>query len=126
MKRSKGYNRYPHIGTHYIVEFLHCSRIDQPRFIGKVLKEAAEAAGATIIATKIHRFSPRGVTGFVLLAESHISIHTWPEYGFIAVDIFTCGKNMRPRAAVNVFTRAFLPQKVVVRKLRRGHSLHGA
>jgi S-adenosylmethionine decarboxylase proenzyme len=63
------------------------------------LLEAAEKVGATVIDHTFHQFSPHGVTGVVAIAESHLCIHTWPEYGYAAVDVFTCGESFNPRVA---------------------------
>ena len=80
------------MGQHLIIDFAgarHLTDVDKIEF---ALKSAAEAAGAVVLDTKVHRFpNSHGVTGIAVLAESHISIHTWPEHGYIALDIFMCG-----------------------------------
>jgi S-adenosylmethionine decarboxylase len=91
--------------------------------IERVLREAADAAGATILATHFHAFpSAGGVTGMVLLAESHISIHTWPEHGFAAVDIFMCGA-AKAETALEVIRAALSSERVEAKRERRGAGL---
>jgi S-adenosylmethionine decarboxylase proenzyme len=76
-------------------------------FVQQTLLNAAEATGATIIGKTFHKFAPQGVTGVVAIAESHVCIHTWPEYGYAAADIFTCGENFSPHAAAALIAEAF-------------------
>ena len=81
-----------HPGSHLLADLYGCQHLMDSTRIEAVLQKAAQAAGATIVMSHVHDFpAPGGVTGVVLLAESHISIHTWPEHGFAAVDIFMCG-----------------------------------
>lgn len=90
-----------HIGMHCLLELFGCPAelLDDPEFIARALREAAENAGATWLGQLHHRFAPKGVTCIGLLAESHISIHTWPEKGYAAVDVFTCGDAAMPEHA---------------------------
>lgn len=81
------------LGRHLLAEFYGCSDRsldDVERLRGHMLA-AAEAVGATVVGEVFHRYSPQGVSGTVLIAESHLSVHSWPEVGYVAVDIFTCG-----------------------------------
>jgi S-adenosylmethionine decarboxylase len=88
--------------------------------IDALLRAAARAAGATILHSHFHSFGPRlGVTGVLLLAESHISIHTWPEFGFAAADIFMCG-DAAPKLAMDVIERALGPASHTIRTIERG------
>jgi S-adenosylmethionine decarboxylase len=88
--------------------------------LAAVLRSAAEAAGAHLLASHFHSFgTDDGVTGVVLLAESHISIHTWPEFGFAAADIFMCG-NTEPARALAVLVTALAPLRQEVRTAARG------
>ena len=88
------------VGRHLIAEFYGCeSRIlNDAEGIGAALRTAAGRVGATVVGEVYHRFRPRGVTGVVLIAESHLSIHTWPDQRYVAVDVFTCG-GLDPRPA---------------------------
>ena len=81
------------VGKHCILELYDCdpSRLDDEAFIRTTITSAAKGAGATLLNLITHQFQPQGVTGLALLAESHISIHTWPESGYAAIDVFTCG-----------------------------------
>ena len=81
------------VGKHCILELYDCdpSKLDDEVFLRSAITQAAERAGATLLNLITHQFQPQGVTGLALLAESHISIHTWPEAGYAAVDVFTCG-----------------------------------
>ncbi|MEL7239394.1 MAG: adenosylmethionine decarboxylase [Planctomycetota bacterium] len=109
-------------GAHVIVDFWGATRLDDPAFVERALKAAAEAAGAQILHSHTHHFSPYGgVTGVVVLAESHISIHTWPERGFAAIDIFMCG-DCDPRDALPTLTRAFSPEHAIEQTALRGES----
>lgn len=88
--------------------------------IDALLRSAALAAGARILHSHFHSFGPAmGVTGVLLLAESHISIHTWPEYGFAAADIFMCG-DAQPRLALDIIERALAPASSKVQTIARG------
>lgn len=81
------------LGKHSLVEFYECNveKLNDSLHLQNTLLVAAKKAGATIVNDFFHNFSPHGVTGVIVIAESHLSIHTWPEYGYAAVDIFTCG-----------------------------------
>lgn len=107
-------------GTHLLVDLWGASNLGDPDLIDKALRAAAEKAGATILHSHFHHFSPNGgVSGVVVLAESHISIHTWPERDFAAVDIFMCGA-CDPHLSVPVLKAAFQPDRVVLGEQRRG------
>jgi S-adenosylmethionine decarboxylase len=92
------------IGKHCILELYDCdgNRLDDEAFLRDAITTAARRAGATLLHLVSHRFEPQGVTGLALLAESHISIHTWPESGYAAVDVFTCGDHTMPERACQV------------------------
>lgn len=107
-------------GSHVIIDLWGADRLDDLAHIERQLRAAAVTAGATVLGSDFHHFQPNGgVSGVVVLAESHISIHTWPERGFAAVDVFMCG-DCDPMATVPVLRRAFAPDKVGVNELRRG------
>ena len=88
--------------------------------------ETAEDVGATIIGESFHHFSPQGVTGILAIAESHISIHTWPEYGYAAADIFSCGTTFRPMEAANKLAEALGSRSPEIQEIQRGLSVEEA
>ena len=92
------------VGKHCILELYGCdsARLDDEAFLRDTITAAAKRAGATLLNLITHAFEPQGVTGLALLAESHISIHTWPESGYAAVDVFTCGDHTMPERACHV------------------------
>ena len=107
-------------GMHLLVDLWGAARLDDPQHIDAALREAALIAGATILHSHFHHFTPNGgVSGVVVLAESHISIHTWPERDFAAVDIFMCGA-CDPHKAIPVLKAAFSPARIDVNEQRRG------
>lgn len=107
-------------GTHLILDLWNADNLDNIGGIERVLREAASAAGATLLHIHLHRFSPNGgVSGVAVLAESHISIHTWPERLYAAIDIFMCG-DAQPHRAVSVIRKAFAPETVTLIEHRRG------
>jgi S-adenosylmethionine decarboxylase len=107
-------------GRHWLIEFYGAPGLaDAPR-IRRALRRAVLACGATLLRLQLHHFGPgRGVTGVALLAESHISIHTWPEVEYAAIDIFLCGPS-DPQAALDALREQLGPQRVRVRRLARG------
>lgn len=107
-------------GTHLIVDLWQATGLDDIELIEATMRRAASEAGATLLGIDLHHFSPNGgVTGVAILAESHISIHTWPECGYAAVDIFMCGDAM-PHKAIGVLREAFAPASVAVAEHKRG------
>lgn len=107
-------------GTHLIVDLWEASGLDDLDRVDRALRDATEAAGATLLNIDLHHFSPNGgVSGVAVLAESHISIHTWPECGYAAVDIFMCG-GARPHEAIRVLREAFSPERVQLAEHKRG------
>ena len=107
-------------GTHLIVDLYGAERLDDIAHIDATLRRCVEAAGATLLHIHLHHFTPNGgVSGVAVLAESHISIHTWPEADYAALDVFMCG-HARPEATVEVLREAFRPDRVVVSEMLRG------
>ena len=107
-------------GTHLLVDLWGARNLSDPELIDEALRRAAVQAGATILHSHFHHFTPNGgVSGVVVLAESHISIHTWPERDFAAVDIFMCGA-CDPHDAVPVLRATFQPGRVDLNEERRG------
>ena len=108
------------LGRHLIAEFWGASNLVDPEPARAVLREAAEACGATVLGINLHDFGERaGFTGVAVLSESHISLHSWPEHGYMAVDVFMCGE-CDPRGAVDVLADHFQPAQTEVRVLSRG------
>lgn len=109
------------LGVHVIADFYNASNLDNVSTINECITEAIKACGATEIKRESHKFpgSSSGVTGVVILAESHISYHTWPEYGFAAIDIFTCGK-ANPLKAIPIFEKYFNTKGTIKDVMRRG------
>ena len=110
------------LGTHLLVELkdCNCDLLDDLGYIRASMLEAAEKTGATIIGESFHQFSPQGVTGVVAIAESHLCIHTWPEYGYAAVDIFTCGENFSPTDAARLIIAALESADSELTEVERG------
>jgi len=107
-------------GGHLLLDLWGARSLTDPEAIETALREAALAAGATILHTHLHQFGDGGgVSGVLVLAESHISIHTWPERDFAAIDIFMCGA-CDPHKSVPLLQRAFQPDDLQISEYRRG------
>ncbi len=108
-------------GRHLLVEYHGCDAevLDDLRLIERTMRRAADAAGATVVASIFHPFRPQGVTGVVVVEESHLSIHTWPEKGYAAVDFYTCGA-CNPRRAHEVLVEALKPVRSEHLVVQRG------
>lgn len=110
-------------GTHLIVDLWGAEGINDLAFVEETLRECVDAAEATLLHIHLHHFTPNdGISGVAVLAESHISIHSWPETGYAALDIFMCGA-AKPELAVEVLRERFKPSHVVVEEHRRGRGL---
>ncbi len=109
------------IGRHLIAEFYgcKCEILDDVEAIRSRLRATAEAIGATIVGDVFHQFSPQGVSGSVVIAESHLSIHTWPENGYVAVDIYTCG-GLDPRVGFEYLGHALEASTCRLQEIVRG------
>ncbi|MEA1959303.1 MAG: adenosylmethionine decarboxylase [Chloroflexota bacterium] len=111
------------LGKHVILELNDCDRgcISNCEFLRRTLLEACRLVGATILGDSFHVFSPYdGVSGVIIIAESHLSIHTWPEYGYAAVDIFACGDSLQPQSAVDFMVRELKADNHSILELERG------
>jgi len=107
-------------GTHLILDFWKAKHLTDIKHIEATLREAVEITGATLLHIHLHHFTPNGgVSGVAVLAESHISIHTWPERDYAALDVFMCGETT-PEKAISVFEKAFETDEVTVTKHQRG------
>ncbi len=108
------------IGSHIIADFWGGRTIEDADEVERILVNATHVANARILETIKHKFTPEGITAIVMLAESHISIHTWPEYDYIAIDVFTCGKSMKPMAAIKYLKEQFKPKRTELTRVARG------
>jgi len=110
------------LGRHLIAEYADCNggKLDDLEHIKQSLLEAVRRSGATIVNSVFHRYAPQGVSGVVVIAESHMSIHTWPEYNYAAVDFFTCGQTVDPYLANEYLKHALGSTKATVTEMPRG------
>ena len=110
------------LGRHLLVELHDCDKeaLNDLGFLRDVMVKAAVDSGAVVLGESFHRFSPQGVSGVVIIAESHLSIHTWPEYGYAAVDIFTCGTFVNPEKAAEVLIEKLGSKNHSVLEIPRG------
>ena len=110
------------LGRHVLLELYDCDpgHINDVRHVERVMVRAARATGATIVDTIFHTFNPHGVSGVVVITESHLSIHTWPEFGFASVDIYTCGTTVDPWKAYAVLKRGFKAKRLTKVEIKRG------
>jgi len=109
-------------GSQVVLDLYECEtdHLDDLAWVKRTLVNAALAAGATIIETVFHKFSPWGISGVIVIAESHLAIHIWPETRYAAIDVFTCGENVRMDVASAFLTRAFRSKRAVQRRFTRG------
>lgn len=110
------------LGRQILVEFYDCEtdKINDVEFIESSILAATRKSGATIISHNFHKFSPHGVSGMVVIAESHVSIHSWPEYNYAAVDIFTCGDTIDPWVIQEYLKEAFESKNISSLEMKRG------
>ena len=109
-------------GVHLIIDLYGAERLDDQLFIEATLRQCIAAAKATLIHIHLHRFEPNGVSGVAVLAESHISVHTWPESNYAAFDVFMCG-DTQPEVCVDIMREAFKPSRIAVNEHLRGQGL---
>lgn len=110
------------LGQQLIVELYGCNRtlLDDPIRLEQLLTESIRRSGGTVIKPCFHHFSPYGVTGVVVIAESHVAIHTWPEFGYCALDIFTCGTQVKTDQIFEYIRSAFQARESSVMEVKRG------
>lgn len=112
----------PSLGSHLLVELYDCdgAALQTEDSVADAMREAAVKSEATVVAHSFHEFKPYGVSGAVIIQESHYTIHTWPEHGYAAVDLFYCGGTVKVHEAVEVLTRRFQPKRLKFLVVRRG------
>ncbi len=110
------------LGKHILLELKDCDKeaLNDLNFLKATMLEAAEKCGATIMGECFHTYIPQGVSGVVTIAESHLFIHTWPEYGYAAADIFTCGTSVKPEVAADILVKALKSANYSVIEIQRG------
>lgn len=110
------------LGRHLILDLQECNQtvLDDVGFLRDCLHQAAVRCGATVVGQSFYHFSPHGVSGVVNIAESHISIHTWPEYRYAAVDVFTCGETVVPEEAASLIAERVEAGNRSLIEMRRG------
>ena len=109
-------------GSQVVLDLYECAtpHLDDLEWVKRTLVDAARAAGATIVQTVFHKFAPWGISGVVVIAESHLAIHIWPENRYAAVDVFTCGENVRMDVASAHLKREFRAGRSNQRRFKRG------
>ena len=110
------------LGRHILLEYYGCAHdaVDNHESLEEILVGAARAMGATVVSVHFHKFNPHGVSGVVVISESHLTVHTWPEYGYAAIDVFTCGDVINPWKAHTYMKERLKPTKDSVMEVRRG------
>jgi len=112
-----------YLGNHLLVELYECDskKLNDLGKLEMVLEEAVRISGATALKASFHQFAPQGVSGVIIIAESHFTIHTWPEYGYAALDIFTCGHSVDSQKALDYIEKELNVKTVSVTEMRRGN-----
>jgi len=110
-------------GIHYLIGLFGCDKeqIDSVKFWESLLPESLQGTKMTILDSHFYKFDPQGVTGFLLLSASHISIHTWPEYGYVACDLFSCSGEDESKVVVDFLVKNIKNSKVEMQKICRGY-----
>lgn len=110
------------LGKHILVEFYNCDNqlLNSSHLIEEYMIKAAELAKATVVQSVFHTFNPWGVSGVVVIQESHLTIHTWPEYGYAAIDLFTCGEDVDPWIAFEYLKEKLKAEKTETTEINRG------
>lgn len=108
------------VGTHLVLELWGCSNLNSLDAVEQALRAVVAAIDVTLLDLRVYPFEPMGVTGAAIVAESHIIIHTWPEHGYAAIDIFTCGRERDLQAAIDTLREHFTPERVQAMNMIRG------
>jgi S-adenosylmethionine decarboxylase proenzyme len=121
-------SHYSATGSQVVLDLYECcsDRLDDLEWVKATLTTAARVAGATIVDTVFHRFSPWGISGVVVISESHLAIHIWPELHYAAIDIFTCGSNVKMELATAYLARKFDARRLSQRAFARGEGIAAA
>lgn len=108
---------------HILIEYHGCELdiLNDPERVRTLMLEAVRRSKATIVTDVFHTFSPQGVSGVIVIAESHVTIHTWPEHGYAAVDVFTCGASIQHQEIIDGLKTGFGARKLAILKVSRGH-----
>ena len=110
------------LGRHILAEYYGCDLdiLNDLELLENYMREAVIESGATIIDSIFHQFNPHGISGVIVIAESHMALHTWPEYGYAAIDFFTCGDRVSPFKAFDYMNKRMKPKKYSSKELMRG------
>lgn len=110
------------LGSHILLELFGCDAraLNDKKALEKIFVHTAKESNAVVLKTAFHKFNPHGISGVVIIAESHFAVHTWPEHRYAAVDIFSCGEKMDYEKAVNLIKKAFSPTYMTTLELKRG------
>ncbi|RYG30579.1 adenosylmethionine decarboxylase [bacterium] len=113
---------HPSLGSHLLIEFYDCdkSSLESESVVGRAMRDAASNSEATVVDQSFHEFKPYGVSGAVIIQESHYTIHTWPEHGYAAIDLFYCGGTVRVQKALDTLKERFQPGRIKFIVVRRG------
>ncbi len=117
-KKNKQNKKY--LGNHLIADFWYGKIIEDEKKLKKLLLEAVKESNNTALKIILHKFNPHGITGVVLLAESHIAFHAWPEFNYLAIDVFTCGNKAKPEESLKYLRDKFKPKIVEIKRIKRG------
>lgn len=112
-----------YLGNHLLVELYECDarKLNDLGKLRMVLEKAVSVSGATALKTSFHQYAPQGVSGVIIIAESHFTIHTWPEYGYAALDIFTCGQTIDSQKALDYIEKELDVKTLSVTEMKRGN-----
>lgn len=110
------------LGEHAIVDLYDCniSNIDDLKEIKKIIIESVNESNLHVVKEFFYKFNPIGISGVLILLESHLTIHTWPEYNFVALDVFTCGKHFNPKEVCSIIAKKLKSDKYVIKLIERG------
>lgn len=118
LKRWSGMTKK--LGTHLLIELTGCNYLNDESVIEYAMIQAAISSGATILSKHFHKFQPQGVSGAIIIAESHLTIHTWPEYGYASIDVYTCGDTCKPYDAAETLSKLLEADRMEIREYIRG------